>query len=57
MTMKGVSNVDDRVDKQVYRFKEAARVLECGDDEARLGAKLKKVAKPKVQTKDSVDAK
>jgi hypothetical protein len=30
---------------QLDRFKEAARQLECDDDEARFDAKLKKVAK------------
>lgn len=30
---------------QPDRFKEAARALECDDDEARFDAKLKKVAK------------
>ena len=30
---------------QSDRFKEAARALECDDDEARFDAKLKKVAK------------
>ena len=33
------------VDSQSDRFKEAARALECDDDEARFDAKLKKVAK------------
>jgi len=39
---------------QADRFKEAARELECDDDEARFDAKLKKVAKaPKPKaTKD-----
>lgn len=32
---------------QSERFKEAARELECDDDEARFDAKLKKVAKAK----------
>jgi hypothetical protein len=32
---------------QSDRFKEAARALECDDDEARFDAKLKKVAKTK----------
>jgi hypothetical protein len=30
---------------QIDRFKEAARELECDDDEARFDAKLKKIAK------------
>lgn len=32
---------------QIDRFREAARALECDDDEARFDAKLKKVAKAK----------
>jgi len=41
---------------QIERFKEAARALECDDDEARFDAKLKKVAKaPK--PKDDEEAK
>lgn len=32
---------------QSDRFREAARALECDDDEARFDAKLKKVAKAK----------
>jgi hypothetical protein len=32
---------------QISRFKEAARQLECDDDEAHFDAKLKKVAKAK----------
>ena len=32
---------------QINRFKEAARQLECDDDEAAFDAKLKKVAKAK----------
>ena len=38
---------------QIDRFKEAARQLECDDNEARFDAKLKKVAKAK--TKDAKD--
>ena len=33
--------------KQLDRFREAARSLECDDDEAHFDAKLKKVAKVK----------
>lgn len=36
---------------QISRFKEAARQLECDDDEARFDAKLKKVAKPQSEAK------
>ena len=32
---------------QIDRFKEAARQLECDDDEAKFDAKLKKIAKAK----------
>lgn len=37
---------------QLDRFKEAARALECDDDEARFDAKLKKVAKAKPKDED-----
>ena len=37
----------DTKDNQLERFKEAARVLECDEDEARWDAALKKVAKQK----------
>ena len=33
--------------EQLDRFKEAARQLECDDDEAKFNAKLKKIAKAK----------
>lgn len=33
--------------EQSDRFREAARALECDDDEARFDARLKKVAKAK----------
>lgn len=41
---------------QLDRFKEAARQLECDDDEARFDAKLKKVAKA-AQPKDDENKK
>lgn len=37
--------------EQLDRFKEAARALECDDDEAHFNAKLKKVARPQSETK------
>ena len=37
---------------QLERFREAARQLECDDDEAKLTATLKKIAKAKVPAKD-----
>jgi hypothetical protein len=37
--------VNPEDDAQATRFREAARALECDDDEARFDAKLKKVAK------------
>ena len=42
---------------QMNRFKEAARALECDDDEAHFDAKLKKIAtapKPKDEKPDPV---
>lgn len=43
---------------QSDRFKEAARALECDDDEARFDAKLKKVAKaPKSKDNGAPDEK
>jgi hypothetical protein len=36
---------------QLDRFREAARALECDDDEARFDAKLKKVAKARPDAK------
>ncbi len=38
--------------EQIDRFREAARALECDDDEARFDAKLKKVAKAPKPTGD-----
>ena len=43
---------------QIDRFKEAARALECDDDDAHFDEKLKKVAKapkPKDETKHERD--
>jgi hypothetical protein len=37
--------------QQSDRFKEAARQLECDDDEAHFDARLKKLAKPKSEAK------
>lgn len=42
---------------QSDRFKEAARALECDDDEARFDAKLKKIAKAKPKGEASPDEK
>lgn len=41
--------------QQSDRFKEAARALECDDDEARFDAKLKKVAKAHKPTEKAKD--
>lgn len=38
---------------QLDRFREAARALECDDDEARFDAKLKKVAKAGKKPEDA----
>lgn len=40
---------------QSERFKEAARALECDDDEARFDAKLKKVAKQRPKEDSDAD--
>lgn len=45
--------MDAKPSSQFDRFREAARALECDDDEARFDAKLKKVAKaPKPKDDD-----
>jgi hypothetical protein len=40
---------DNTKPNQVERFKEAARALECDEDEAAFDEKLKGIAKPKVR--------
>ena len=42
-----MSIMADDNSKQIDRFREAARQLECDDDEAKFAAALKKVAKAK----------
>ena len=42
---------------QLDRFREAARQLECDDDEATFNAKLKKVAKAKPKDEKPADLK
>lgn len=39
--------MDDAIKTQADKFKEAARELECDEDEARFDQKLKRVAKAK----------
>lgn len=37
---------------QIEKFKEAARALECDDDEARFNANLRRIAKAKSKPKE-----
>ena len=45
--------MDEKAKPQSDKFKEAARALECDEDEARWNVRLKKVAKPKAPPTDS----
>lgn len=47
----------DKKPTQSERFREAARALECDDDEAHFDAKLKKVAKAKPKDEKPADPK
>ena len=46
---------DNKQKSQLDRFKEAARQLETDDDEAKFNEKLRKLVKPKPDTKKADD--
>lgn len=44
---QNIENKEDLVNPQSEKFKNAARELECDEDESRWDERLRKVAKPK----------